>query len=711
MQYSIMEAEFLMYKLPYIGSNMYLLIERDEALIIDPCPSEAALSRLKENGVRHVTVLLTHEHFDHTSGVNWFRKYFSCRLICQEECGARISIPANNRPLVVLSLMQASNGEETAEIKTFYESFPIEGIEADLTFHEDYDLWWQGHQLNLHSCPGHSPGSIVICFDDTYAFTGDYMIPDIPVILRYPGGSEAAYRQRSLPYLLSLQGNMMIMPGHGTPCLLHDLCLEKGVFRLKRYRKREREELFSLDKTPEAVAFYTESGTWSYGRLSETSARIADALGGRILVFILCTNTSASIAGYVACMNHNIVPALLDGNMDGELLEKLIEVYHPSFLWLPLERSQEFTSCQEILSIDGYVLLDRRERNPYVLHPDLALLMTTSGSTGSPKFVRLSYENLRINTESIIEYLSIDAGERSITNLPMHYVYGLSIINTHLYVGASLVVTDKTLFQKEFWQLFKEKKVTNFGGVPYTFEMLKRLRFFRMDLPNLATITQAGGKLDIELHEKFAAYAKEQGKKFFVMYGAAEATARMGYLPAEYSLEKVGSMGIAIPGGCFELMGEAGAVIDDASTPGELVYHGANVMMGYAEAGNDLVKGNEMGGRLLTGDIAIRDEEGFYTIIGRKKRFIKMFGKRVNLQETEHILSHYLEGVEIVCSGWDDHMYIFISGEVKVDGIVSYISKKMGIHPSAFSVVLLDEIPKNDAGKVLYYKLEKYYDL
>ena len=239
MQYSTMETEFLKYSLPYIDSNMYLLIENGEALIIDPCPSEEALTRLKENDVCHLTIILTHEHFDHTSGVNWYRKNFSCQLICQEDCGARISIPANNRPLVFLPLMQASSEEEAAKIQSFYESFPVEGIEADFTFHETYVFLWHEHHLHLRSCPGHSPGSIVICFDDNYVFTGDYMIPDTPVILRFPGGSEVAYRQRSLPYLLSLKGYMRIMPGHGKSCFFQDLHFEEGVFCLKSCGKRE----------------------------------------------------------------------------------------------------------------------------------------------------------------------------------------------------------------------------------------------------------------------------------------------------------------------------------------------------------------------------------------------------------------------------------------------------------------------------------------
>lgn len=475
--------------------------------------------------------------------------------------------------------------------------------------------------------------------------------------------------------------------------------------------KREREPLFSLDKTTDGIALHTAAGIWSYGQLSEASERIAEAIGGRALVFILCRNTPASIAGYVGCLNHCIVPAMVDGELDGELLGGLIEAYRPSFLWLPAERRQEFPTCKELLSLEDYVLLARGEESPFALYEDLALLMTTSGSTGSPKFVRLSYENIRANTESIIDYLGINAGERSITNLPMHYVYGLSIINTHLYAGASLVVTDKSLIDKEFWQLLSEKEVTSLGGVPYTYEMLNRLRFFRRELPHLRTLTQAGGKLDPELHEKFAAYAKEQGKQFFVMYGAAEATARMGYLPPADSLRKCGSMGIAIPGGSFELVDEEGCTLTATDTVGELVYHGPNVMLGYAEQGADLARGDEMQGILQTGDLARRDGEGFYTIVGRKKRFLKMFGKRTNLGEVEHLLRQHLALADVACGGVDNHLQVFLTDEQRAGEAAAYLSRKLRLHPSAIRVTCLPEIPKNASGKTLYRELERYYDL
>lgn len=462
-----------------------------------------------------------------------------------------------------------------------------------------------------------------------------------------------------------------------------------------------------LSKYDDRYALVSENEMTTYAELLTDAERIASVAGNRTLVFHFCTNTRASIAGYVGFLSHHIVPVMLDSALDVELALHLIVIYQPHYIWLPEKRVGEFEG-HEKLRMGGYVMLEREVDNLFALHDDLALLMTTSGSTGSPKLVRQSYKNIESNTQSIIEYLKIGRHERAVTNLPMHYVYGLSIINTHLWAGASLLVTEKTLFDRKFWQLVKEQEATSLAGVPYTYEMLAKLRFFGMNLPALHTLTQAGGKLDPELHKRYATWAENQGKRFIVMYGAAEATARMGYLPLELSLVKVGCMGKAIPGGRFELIDESGNIIDKPDTTGELVYYGENVTMGYAEQGNDLAKGDERHGRYVTGDMAQRDVDGIYKIVGRKKRFLKIFGKRTNLEETEHLLRQHFGLTEVACAGTDDLMRIFTTESGMGEEIVSYLSAKLGLHHSAFVVQLVPEIPKNAAGKTVYKELEKY---
>lgn len=457
-------------------------------------------------------------------------------------------------------------------------------------------------------------------------------------------------------------------------------------------------------------ALRDDSGvTQTYGELKAGGDSLAAAVGKRCLVFVLCRNEIGSVLGYTAFLTHRIVPVLLNANLDRALLDELLKNYCPSFIWAPKNQAGQFQGMEIVYSVLDYCLLKTNYETIYPLYEELALLLTTSGSTGSPKFVRQSYDNIRANTKSIIEYLHLDSRERPITTLPMNYTYGLSIINTHLAVGATVLLTEKTLMQKEFWQFFKEQGATSFGGVPYTYEMLDKLRFARMDLPLLRTMTQAGGKLTPELHEKFARYALESGKDFVVMYGQCEATARMGYLPPERAVEKKGSMGIPIPGGKFRLIDANGAEITYPKMTGELVYEGRNVTLGYAQSGEDLAKGDEWHGILQTGDMAQFDEDGFYYIVGRRKRFLKLYGNRVNLDEIERLIKGEFEKLDCACGGVDDHMTLFVTEESIAVSVREFVARKTGINPAAFRTVVIAEIPKNDAGKTLYRELEKYY--
>ena len=332
-------------------------------------------------------------------------------------------------------------------------------------------------------------------------------------------------------------------------------------------------KLWDLEKFKDNTALIDEfGGQMTYLVLNSEADILAERIGHRCLAFSLCRNEIGSVLGYIAFVNNGIVPVLLNSHLEEELLKNLLMTYEPSYLWVPKDQIKQFPGMEKEHEAYNYVLLKTGYKKEYPLYEELGLLLTTSGSTGSPKFVRQSYTNIRDNAQSIVKYLKLDETERPITTLPMNYTYGLSIINSHLLVGATLLVTDKGMMQKEFWQFFKAQEATSFGGVPYTYEMLDRLRFYRMKLPSLRTMTQAGGKILPELHEKFAKYAQEQGKKFVVMYGQCEATARMGYLPPEKAVEKKGSMGIVIPGGKFHLIAADGRRITTPLTTGELVY-------------------------------------------------------------------------------------------------------------------------------------------
>lgn len=470
--------------------------------------------------------------------------------------------------------------------------------------------------------------------------------------------------------------------------------------------------MWNFEQFKNNVAIIDEYGTdVSYEELIEFGDKVASVISERSLVFVMCTNSIGSVAGYASFVNKGMVSVLLNAHLEKELLDNLVETYKPEYIWVPTEMCTEYEkyNAQNVFSEYGYTLLKTTFDAKYELYDELCIMLTTSGSTGSPKFVRQSYKNVESNAKSIVQYLELNSSERPITTLPMNYTYGLSIINSHFMVGATLLVTDKGLMQKEFWKFFKGAEATSFGGVPYTYEMLERLRFFKMELPSLRYMTQAGGKLTPELHKKFAEYAEQKNVKFIVMYGQCEATARMGYLPAEKSLEKYGSMGIAIPGGKFKLIDVNGNDITEPHVTGELVYYGSNVTLGYAECGQDLIKGDERFGELCTGDMAQFDEDGYYYIVGRKKRFLKIYGNRVNLDEVDRMIKTKFDNIDVASAGIDDHMYIFVTEERYANDVVKFVVEKTGLNPAAFQSIVIDSIPKNDAGKTLYKELTKYY--
>ena len=461
------------------------------------------------------------------------------------------------------------------------------------------------------------------------------------------------------------------------------------------------ELLASFSKNTAVVT--ADDNQYKYKELLEYAQLIKKKLKPRLLVFCLAQNSIGSLAGYLSFIINKIVPVMLDSNLDKELLDNLIMTYKPEYIWLPESSTNLIEGGELVINILGYSLVKLHCSKDYLLHDDLGLLLTTSGSTGSPKLVKLTYENIYSNAESISNYLSIDENERPITSLPIHYSFGLSIINSHLIKGSTILLTNSSLMKKEFWSFIKKQKATSFSGIPYSFEILKKLRFFNMELPYLKTITQAGGKLNDDLNLEFSEFCKKVGKRFFVMYGQTEATARMSYLPFEHSITKLGSMGVAIPGGEFSLIDENRNLIKEPEREGELVYKGNNVSMGYAVCREDLARGDENNSILITGDMAKRDEDGFYYIVGRKKRFIKIYGNRVNIDETERLLKSIIP--DCACSGQDDLMEIYITDEDRTKEIRDFISTKTGINKTAFNVNVVAQIPINSSGKTIYSKL------
>jgi long-chain acyl-CoA synthetase len=448
----------------------------------------------------------------------------------------------------------------------------------------------------------------------------------------------------------------------------------------------------------------------TYKNLDVEAEKIASKLksSNKALIFLFTTNNSESIISYIAALSSGNAILLLDEKLNDEIRNSLVENYKPDFIISSNSISPEFYSFS--FKYESLNFFKRTESNSINIFPELSVLLSTSGTTGSPKLVRLAYKNIQSNAESIAEYLQIDENERPITTLPINYSYGLSIINSHLLKGSAIVLTERTVFFRDFWNQFNEYKCTSFAGVPYTYTMLKRIGFEKIELPTLKYFTQAGGKLSEEFIKHFHEYALNKKIKFFVMYGQTEATARITYVPPEKLSDKIGSIGISIPYGELKITNNE-TEITSPNEIGEIVYKGDNVMLGYAETGNDLSKGDELNGVLYTGDLGYKDADGYFYVTGRMKRFIKIFGLRVNLDEVQKMIENHF-GISVACTGKDELLKILVHSddqltEVKVKDEVMKMYK---LSFKSLVVKSTTEIPTNSSGKYDYKKINEMFD-
>ncbi|MFJ2594104.1 AMP-binding protein [Streptomyces erythrochromogenes] len=436
------------------------------------------------------------------------------------------------------------------------------------------------------------------------------------------------------------------------------------------------------------TAVITADGAVTYRELAARVAATAERLGRtRRLVLVAGANTVDALVVHLAALSAGH-PVLLVPGDHPEAVRSLVEAYDPDVVACPDDSGE-------------WLLDERRPYSAHDLHPELALLLSTSGSTGSPKLVRLSHENLQANAESISEYLGIRDTDRAATTLPMHYCYGLSVIHSHLLRGAALILTDLSVADSCFWDLFRNARGTTFAGVPYTFDLLDRVGFAAMDLPHLRYVTQAGGRLAPGRVRHYAALGRAAGWELFAMYGQTEATARMAYLPPDLAETHPEAVGVAIPGGSFRLRPLADWPEEDT---GELVYAGPNVMLGYAHTPDDLALGRTVE-ELYTGDIARRTAEGMYEIVGRRSRFAKILGLRIDPAQVEAMLVRH--GVTALCTGDDTALSVAAvatAGAHAADArrIRKLVTSECGLPDRAVRVHVLADLPRLPTGKPDY---------
>lgn len=451
-----------------------------------------------------------------------------------------------------------------------------------------------------------------------------------------------------------------------------------------------------LDKKPkDKVAAIDDSGrSVTYGEICEFSIEFAKHLPQRSLIFLLSENCIGSLLGYTAALSNRIVPLIISAATEEGLYNHLYELYQPEYLWLPQAKSE---GKEIVFSAWDYCLVKTGNKSASI-YEELSLLLPTSGSTGSPKLVRHSYRNIEANADNVRRLFKLDGTEKAMAILPMHYTMGLSVIASHLLVGATLLLSGRSLLDKGFWATLKE--ATSFTGVPYSYEILTKMRFTRMDLPNLKVITQGGGKLTEAMWNTLAQYAHDKDKQFIATYGQSECTARMAYLPPDLAMEKVCSIGIAEPGGQLSIVDDNGNETFEGEAQGEMVYRGENVTLGYATCREDLLKGDENHGVMHTGDLAHRDADGCYFIIGRLKRFLKIYGLRIGLDEVERMIKSEYK-TDCYCKGDDEKLEVLVTDASLQEELPTFIEEKTHLFHQRIEVQVVDAILRNEAGKVI----------
>ncbi len=433
----------------------------------------------------------------------------------------------------------------------------------------------------------------------------------------------------------------------------------------------------NLSKYNNKICVIEDNNKLTYKEFLNLSDKLTSKIIKRSLVFLLAENDLETIATYVGLIRRKSVVVILEKNIKSEFLKNLIIKYNPNYIVHP-KTLNIINGYKKILNFKKYIYTKKKLDKKILMSDDLGLLLSTSGTTGSPKLVRLSYQNYLNNSKDII--FSLDLKNKSvITTLPFNYTYGLSVINTHLISGGKIILNNNSILEKKFWDRYKQFRPNCFYGVPYMYELIDKLKFKNLYHKNLKFIANAGGKLDEKLIKKITNFTEKKKIKFYSMYGQTEASPRMSVLSSKHIKYKPNSVGQAINKNNFYLIDKNGKKINKPNIEGQLVYKGKNVCMGYSNSFKDLNKNDENNNILLTGDLAKFDKDKFFYIVGRIKRIIKIFGLRLDLEDIEIYLKK--NGYNTKCDIADDKLYIQHNNKgINVNKVRNNLSKRLNLN-------------------------------
>ena len=440
-----------------------------------------------------------------------------------------------------------------------------------------------------------------------------------------------------------------------------------------------------------------DGGTVAFGRLAEWTDPWARALAtpGKALVVCLAGRNPATVRCWLAAVRLGHAVAMLDAGMPAAARDRFLAAYEPDLLACCDGDVPPPPGYGPAGPVPGGTLWRRLTPAAGEPHPDLALVLSTSGTTGNPKTVRLSYGNVAANARGIAASLGLTGADRSATALPLHFGYGLSVVASHLIAGAGVAVLPDPPTGRAFWRRFVATGCTGFPGVAPTYELLARMLPELDRVPALRLMTSSGSRLRDEVVLRYADWLDRRGGRLFMMYGQTESTSRMTCLHPRHLPERVGSVGTAIPGGSLEIVHPQGG-------SGDIVYTGPNVMLGYAEGRADLALGDVTGGVLATGDLG-RLDGGFLYLTGRRKRIAKVLGLRISLDDVERLFED--AGVTAAVDG-GDRVLLFTDGPTdRLESARGPVAAELGIPASLVTVRRVAALPRTATGKLDYRAL------
>ncbi len=456
------------------------------------------------------------------------------------------------------------------------------------------------------------------------------------------------------------------------------------------------------------------TGTVYSGRaLHDRLERVATSLSAapRGVVFALTRLSLDSVMCYLGAWAAHRPVALLDPLTRPDHLRELVARYQPALVTGvadPAGQQESGPVPEGYRRVEpdgvgpGWQRLAPPEFEP---HPDLGVLLATSGSTGDPKMVRLPRRAVLENASAIADALDIRPDDVAPTCLPLFYSYGMSVLNSHLVVGATVLIADGGLVSRSFWDQVAEHRATSLSGVPHSYRLLDGMRWDPAAHPHIKVLTQAGGRLEPRLVTAFDRRMRAVGGRVYVMWGQTEASPRMAVLDAGLTRDKPGSVGTALKGGRILVETPGGGQPAGPQAPGKVIYRGPNVMWGYARGAFDLSAGDTLGGVLDTGDLGYLDGDGCLWLTGRAGRIGKVFGVRINLDDVERVLSPIGE-FAVVAAG--DGVTVFGAGidAAADDRARKVLGEELRLHPSGYSIEPVDTLPRLASGKVDYRALE-----